>query len=215
MQSFASLRFSKSVVSHRFSSVGLHPCKTPLRTRCSSNRSTMRRIPVAKAIDFETKVFQKEVVSMPGEKESIIRGGRDKYERIPKAFDGIKQIGIIGWGSQAPAQAQNLKDTFSEVGLDIKVAIGLRPESSSNAEAEACGFSKKDGTLGEVFDVVSRSDFVILLISDAAQAKPKSCSRLFAKLTVLGEAVSATVGSDETWIHFGFISWIFVRRDEK
>jgi len=33
------------------------------------------------------------------------------------------------------------------------------------------GFSEKDGTLGETFEVVAKSDLVILLISDAAQAK--------------------------------------------
>ncbi len=28
------------------------------------------------------------------------RGGRDKYALLPEAFKGIKQIGVIGWGSQ-------------------------------------------------------------------------------------------------------------------
>lgn len=50
-----------------------------------------------------------------------------------------------------------------------QVTIGLRPDSPSVAEAEACGFKKSDGTLGDVFDVVSSSDLVVLLISDAAQ----------------------------------------------
>lgn len=31
------------------------------------------------------------------------------------------------------------------------------------------GFNEADGTLGEVFDVISKSDMVVLLISDAAQ----------------------------------------------
>jgi ketol-acid reductoisomerase len=62
-----------------------------------------------------------------------------------------------------------LKESLEEAGSDIKVAIGLRKGSPSEAEARACGFSEKDGTLGEVFDVVSSSEFVILLISDAAQ----------------------------------------------
>lgn len=31
------------------------------------------------------------------------------------------------------------------------------------------GFTEADGTLGEVFDVISKSDMVVLLISDAAQ----------------------------------------------
>lgn len=40
------------------------------------------------------------------------RGGRDKFNLLPKAFAGIKQIGVIGWGSQGPAQAQNLRDSL-------------------------------------------------------------------------------------------------------
>lgn len=70
---------------------------------------------------------------------------------------------------QAPAQAQNLKESLDEVGSDIKVAIGLRKGSPSEAEARACGFTEEAGTLGEVFDMVSTSELVILLISDAAQ----------------------------------------------
>jgi ketol-acid reductoisomerase len=90
---------------------------------------------------------------------------------LPEAFKGIKQVGVIGWGSQAPAQAQNLRDSFAAAGMDTKVVIGLRPDSPSCAEARAVGFTEETGTLGEVFDVISKSDMVILLISDAAQAK--------------------------------------------
>ncbi len=113
-------------------------------------------------------------MSFAGKEEYIIRGGRDKFPRLKDAFSTIKKIGVIGWGSQAPAQAQNLRDSIKEAGLDTKVAIGLRPDSPSWGEAEAVGFSKKDGTLGEVFDVVAESDLVILLISDAAQASAGS-----------------------------------------
>jgi hypothetical protein len=48
-------------------------------------------------------------------------GGRDKYAKLPAAFAGIKSVGVIGWGSQAPAQAQNLRDSFAEAGMDVKV----------------------------------------------------------------------------------------------
>ncbi len=51
-----------------------------------------------------------------------LQGGRDKFELVGKAFEGIKQIGVIGWGSQAPAQAQNLADTLTEIKSDIKVS---------------------------------------------------------------------------------------------
>lgn len=64
-----------------------------------------------------------------------------------------------------------MKDSFEAAGLDIKVSIGLRTSSPSCDEARACGFSEDAGTLGEVYDVVSRADLVILLISDGAQAR--------------------------------------------
>ena len=31
-----------------------------------------------------------------------MRGGRDLFPLLPEAFKGIKQIGVIGWGSQVP-----------------------------------------------------------------------------------------------------------------
>ena len=77
---------------------------------------------------------------------------------------------------QAPAQAQNLRESLQEAGSDIKVAIGLRGGSPSEAEARACGFSEQDGTLGEVFEMASNSEFVILLISDAAQVRGPCCN---------------------------------------
>ena len=63
-------------------------------------------------LEFDTKVFQKEKVQFADHTEFIYRGGRDKYKLLPEAFKGIKQIGVIGWGSQAPAQAQNLRDSI-------------------------------------------------------------------------------------------------------
>ncbi len=143
------------------------PTVVPRPTRAS--RAVRANIVASAVVDFPTKVFPKELVTFAETQEYIVRGGRDKFSLLGKAFDGIKTIGVIGWGSQAPAQAQNMRDSFKEAGLDIKVAIGLRPDSPSWAEAEACGFSKADGTLGEVFDVVANSDMVVLLISDAAQ----------------------------------------------
>src|SRR5258708_17256775 len=101
--------------------------------------------------------------------EQIIKGGRHLFPLLPKALAGIKQIGVIGWGSQGPAQAQNLRDSLE--GTGIKVKVGLRPGSSSMAEARKAGFSEDKGTLGEMFAVVRESDLVLLLIADAAQAE--------------------------------------------
>lgn len=120
---------------------------------------------------FKSNVFETRDVQFAETTETIVKGGRDLFPLLPKAFEGIKDIGVIGWGSQAPAQAQNLRDSLKEAGADINVAIGLRKGSSSFEEAKECGFSEENGTLGEMFDVIKKSDLVILLISDAAQAK--------------------------------------------
>lgn len=124
---------------------------------------------MAQELDFETKVFTKEIIEVAGTTEAIVRGGRHLLPLLPQALEGVAQIGVIGWGSQGPAQAQNLRDSLA--GTDIKVKVGLRAGSGSMEAARAAGFTEEDGTLGEMFDVVAESDFVILLISDAAQAQ--------------------------------------------
>jgi len=110
-------------------------------------------------------------VRLAGTSEEIVKGSRGLFSKLPEAFAGIKQIGFIGWGSQAPAQAQNLADSLREVGSDINVKVGLREGSGSFALARAVGFTEETNTLGEMFDTISESDLVILLISDAAQTQ--------------------------------------------
>ena len=118
---------------------------------------------------FESTVYPVETIELDGVQESFLRGGRHLFKLLPQALAGIKQIGVIGWGSQGPAQAQNLRESLE--GTGIRVAVGLRERSESRAEARAAGFSEQDGTLGEMFAVIQRSDLAILLISDAAQAQ--------------------------------------------
>jgi len=148
-------------------------CPSSLST---NNKLMMIRSPVRLFLfcflrRFKSEIFKTQEVKLADTTETIVKGGRDLFPLLPKAFEGIKKIGVIGWGSQAPAQAQNLRDSLNEAGCDISVTIGLREGSSSYEEAKECGFSEKDGTLGEMFDVIKQSDLVILLISDAAQAK--------------------------------------------
>ena len=118
--------------------------------------------------DFQSKVFEKEKIQLSGTEEYIVRGGRKLFPLLPKAFDGIKQIGVIGWGSQGPAQAQNLRDSLEDT--EIRVKVGLRNGSASWAKAQAAGFTAQNAGLGEMYEVIAESDLVILLISDAAQA---------------------------------------------
>ena len=117
-------------------------------------------------MDFQTDVFDKEYIDLAGSREAIVRGGRDLFDRLPRAFEGISQIGVLGWGPQASAQSQNLRDSLAGA---VKVVVGLRDGSSSAGAARAAGFTENDGTLGEMFEVLAASDMVLLLISDAAQ----------------------------------------------
>jgi ketol-acid reductoisomerase len=123
---------------------------------------------VHQELDFETTVFDKEYIQVADRREAIVRGGRHLFSRLPAAFEGVEQIGVIGWGPQGSAQAQNLRDSL---GGAVRVTVGLRPGSRSADEARAAGFSEADGTLGEMFEVIGGSDLVVLLISDAAQAE--------------------------------------------
>lgn len=118
---------------------------------------------------FTSEVFQVDTIELAGTTESIVRGGRHLFPLLPKALAGVRQISVIGWGSQARAQALNLRDSLA--GSGIRVAIGLRPGSASFPKAEAEGFSRTDGTLGDWLEVAAAGDLVLLLISDAAQAE--------------------------------------------
>jgi len=67
-------------------------------------------------VAFDSKVFQKERIVLGGTEEWILRGGRHLFPLLPKAFAGIRQIGVIGWSSQGPAQAQNLRESLTGSG---------------------------------------------------------------------------------------------------
>jgi ketol-acid reductoisomerase len=123
--------------------------------------------------DFESKVFKKEALNLPnGEVEHVVRGGRDLFPLLPKAFEGVKQIGVIGWGSQGPAQAQNIRESLE--GTNIKVKVGLQKGSNSVKAAREAGFTEESGTLGEMYEVIRESDIAIVLISDAAMSQTYS-----------------------------------------
>src|ERR1700730_11243024 len=107
-------------------------------------------------VAFNSTVFQKEKIVLGGTEEWIVRGGRHLFPMLPKAFAGIRQIGVIGWSSQGPAQAQNLRESLA--GSGVRVKVGLRAGSSSFAAAEKAGFSAANGSAGEMYAVTAESD---------------------------------------------------------
>jgi ketol-acid reductoisomerase len=96
-------------------------------------------------MSFTSGVFETRMVKMADREETIVEGGRHLFPLLPKAFDGIKQIGVIGWSSQGPAQAQNLRESLE--GSGIRVKVGLRAGSSSMQQAAAVGFTTKSDTV--------------------------------------------------------------------
>ncbi|MFT3817219.1 MAG: hypothetical protein QM750_06255 [Rubrivivax sp.] len=122
------------------------------------------------SLDFESSVFQVDRLDLGGGgSEPIVKGGRHLLPLLPQAFASVRQIGVIGWGPQGSAQAQNLRDSLA--GTGVRVKVGLRSGSGSFAEARQAGFSEQQGTLGEMFATIRESDLVLLLIADAAQAE--------------------------------------------
>jgi ketol-acid reductoisomerase len=77
----------------------------------------------------------------------------------PDALKG-KTIAILGYGSQGHAHALNLKDSGHDV------VVGLRPDSSSRATAEAQGLEVLD-----IADAASRGGVVMILLPDEKQAE--------------------------------------------
>jgi ketol-acid reductoisomerase len=118
-------------------------------------------------LELRSRIFARQTIPELGG-EAVVRGGRQLFPRLPEALAGVSQIGVIGWGPQGEAQAQNLRDSLR--GSSIRIKVGLRAGSGSFPAARMAGFCEADGTLGEMFEVIGESDLVLLLISDAAQA---------------------------------------------
>jgi ketol-acid reductoisomerase len=74
-------------------------------------------------------------------------------------LDG-KTVAIIGYGSQGHAHALNLKDS------GVSVVVGLRPSSSSVAQAQEHGLEVLD-----VADAASRGNLVMMLVPDELHRK--------------------------------------------
>src|SRR6056297_2109887 len=71
-----------------------------------------------------------------------------------------KKVAVVGYGSQGHAHALNLKES----GVDV--AVGLRPESSSVAKAEAAGLN-----VMTVAEAAAWADVVMLLAPDTEQKR--------------------------------------------
>ncbi|WP_293909220.1 ketol-acid reductoisomerase [Deinococcus sp.] len=101
-----------------------------------------------------------------------------------------KLIAIIGYGSQAHAHAQNLRDS------GLNVVVGLREGSSSKAKAEQAGLK-----VVSIEEATKSADVIMLLIPDENQ--PKTYADLIAPHLSAGKALAFGHGFN---IHFGRIT---------
>ena len=101
-----------------------------------------------------------------------------------------KLIAIIGYGSQAHAHAQNLRDS------GLNVVVGLREGSASKAKAEQAGLK-----VVSIEEATKTADVVMLLIPDENQ--PKTYTESIAPHLTAGKALAFGHGFN---IHFGRIT---------
>ncbi|GGM01210.1 ketol-acid reductoisomerase [Deinococcus aerophilus] len=100
-----------------------------------------------------------------------------------------KLIAIIGYGSQAHAHAQNMRDS------GFNVVVGLRDGSSSKAKAEQAGLR-----VASIEDATREADVVMLLIPDEQQ--PATYEQSIAPHLSDGKALAFGHGFN---VHFGRI----------
>lgn len=101
-----------------------------------------------------------------------------------------KLIAVIGYGNQAHAHAQNLRDS------GLKVVVGLRDGSPSRAKAEAAGLR-----VASVEEATAAADVVALLIPDERQ--PEVYAQSVAPHLRAGQALAFAHGFG---VHFGLIT---------
>jgi ketol-acid reductoisomerase len=120
---------------------------------------------------FCSQIFPMRELVFPGSTELVVVGGRDMFSAATNVLkmSGIRQIAVIGYGSQGRAHALNLRDSLPGSGAVVRV--GLPEESRSRVRARKDGFTEENGMLGETFAVIREADLVILLIPDSEQVR--------------------------------------------
>lgn len=115
---------------------------------------------------MKSGIFPVKPIAIGGEEEFIVHGGRDLFPLVGQGLEagGVREIVVLGWGSQGPAQAPNFRDTLAEIGSSARIRVGLRVGSDSEAKAMGTGME-----VIEMIEGVSAADLVICLINDAGQ----------------------------------------------
>lgn len=115
---------------------------------------------------FESIVFTNNLhqITPPDTIETIFDSSNINAEQLVVALKDVRRIVIIGWSSQGPAHAQNIRDTIEKHGLSIEVVVGLQEDSKSRQLAMDLGF-----TVISCEEAAETGDIVSMLISDSGQ----------------------------------------------
>lgn len=122
---------------------------------------------------FESQQFSDllRAVEVPGGIETVVETNRrfDLMGHVARQLDG--PIAVIGYASQGPAHANNLRTSLKASGVDLPVQVALREGSATRELAIADGFTEKDGTLITPDRAFETAAFVLMLIADGAMVK--------------------------------------------
>lgn len=132
---------------------------------------------VRKEIDLKSLGIGTQYV-FGGEKETIVTWKDFPDKEVGETLKD-RTFGFLGYGIQAPAQSQNLRDYFLNNLGDNKsrVLIGQRehyskPEEKKKTNWEKAlddGWVKNETLFSDISEVVRRANFIVVLLSDAAQ----------------------------------------------
>ncbi|XP_062182132.1 uncharacterized protein LOC133886443 [Phragmites australis] len=98
--------------------------------------------------------------------EAVVRGAMAVVDVLLENDARLEVTDVNGY--RGPAQAHTLRHSLVEANSDIVVKIGLRKDSKSFQEACVARFTEETRTLGDIWETVSSSDLLLLLILDAA-----------------------------------------------
>ncbi|MCA9325447.1 ketol-acid reductoisomerase [Candidatus Saccharibacteria bacterium] len=110
-------------------------------------------------------------LDLPGGIETVLDGSERDFSLLQAPFAEIGELTVLGYSSQGPAHAMNLRNSLQAAGLDTRVSVALREGSATRLRAETDGFTEEGGTLVTPEVGLRRADMALMLISDAGMAE--------------------------------------------
>ena len=119
---------------------------------------------------FDSEIFRDQLrqIEIAGVHETVMYAGDRNPLLLAEALGDVGQIAIVGYKSQGPAHAMNLRESLAVAGSDTRVVLALRDGSPTIAQAQRDGFTYDNGTLKTPEKAIATSDLFTMLIEDSA-----------------------------------------------